>query len=97
MRLLLMPLLLSPWASLVIAEPLPVLLDGHEYERRLPSANLPIEAYRTLAPRLHLAPPGAAIDTLRRAPVSGRCSRWRKQTRRSWVSSSSSPCRANMA
>lgn len=64
MRLLLMPLLLSPWASLVIAEPLPVLLDGHEYERRLPSANLPIKAYRPLAPRLHLAPPGAAIDTL---------------------------------
>ncbi|MEN5304771.1 POTRA domain-containing protein [Pseudomonas sp. TWI628] len=67
MRLLLMPLLLSPWACLVIAEPLPVLLDGHEYERRLPSANLPIEAYRPRAPNLHLAPPTAATDTLRLA------------------------------
>jgi len=64
MRLLLMPLLLSPWASLVIAEPLPVFLDGHEYERRLPSANLPIEAYRPLAPGLLLAPPRAAAETL---------------------------------
>jgi hemolysin activation/secretion protein len=68
MRLLLMPLLLSPWASLVIAEPLPVFLDGHEYERRVPSANLPIEAYRPLAPRLHLAPPGATTDTLPQQP-----------------------------
>ncbi|PVZ43353.1 ShlB/FhaC/HecB family hemolysin secretion/activation protein [Pseudomonas sp. CC120222-01a] len=64
MRLLLMPLLLSPWASLVIAEPLPVFLDGHEYERRLPSANLPIEAYRSLAPSLQLAPPRSVSDTL---------------------------------
>ncbi|QHG67205.1 ShlB/FhaC/HecB family hemolysin secretion/activation protein [Pseudomonas putida] len=63
MRLLLMPLLLSPWASLVIAEPLPVFLDGHEYERRLPSANLPVEAYRPLAPSLHLAPPSSVSDT----------------------------------
>jgi len=64
MRLLLMPLLLSPWASLVSAEPTPVFLDGHEYERRLPSANLPIEAYHPLAPGLQLAPPKAATDTL---------------------------------
>lgn len=64
MRLLLMPLMLSPWASLVIAGPLPVFLDGHEYERRLPGANLPIEAYRPLAPSLTLTPPRAAIDTL---------------------------------
>ena len=64
MRLLLMPLLLSPWASLVIAEPLPVFLDGHEYEHRLPSPNLPIEAYRPLAANLHLAPPRAANDRL---------------------------------
>ncbi|MFZ5937830.1 ShlB/FhaC/HecB family hemolysin secretion/activation protein [Pseudomonas sp. HS6-2] len=64
MRLLLMPLLLSPWASLVIAEPLPVFLEGHEYERRLPSANLPIEAYRPLAPSLQLAPPSPVSDTL---------------------------------
>lgn len=64
MRLLLMPLLLSPWASLVIAEPLPAFLDGHEYERRLPSANLPIEAYRPLAPSLNLAPSRTAAATL---------------------------------
>ncbi|MBO9550961.1 POTRA domain-containing protein [Pseudomonas sp.] len=69
MRLVLMPLLLSPWASLVIAEPLPVFLDGHEYERRLPSANLPIEAYRPLAPSLQLAPPSSVSDTL---PVTTR-------------------------
>ncbi|MFJ4065227.1 ShlB/FhaC/HecB family hemolysin secretion/activation protein [Pseudomonas sp. NPDC089996] len=64
MRLLLMPLWLSPWASLVIAGPLPAFLDGHEYERRLPSANLPIGAYRPLAQSLQLRPPAAAPDTL---------------------------------
>lgn len=64
MRLLLMPLLLLPWAGLVNAEPLPVLLDGHEYERRLPSANLPIEAYRHLAPSLQLGPSRAVTSTL---------------------------------
>ncbi len=64
MRLLLMPVLLSSWASLVIAEPLPVFLDGHEYERRLPGANLSIEAYRPFAPSLHLASPRAATGTL---------------------------------
>jgi len=64
MRLLLMPLLLSPWASQLLADPLPVFLDGHEYERRLPSANLPIEAYRPLAADLHLAPPRSATEAL---------------------------------
>ncbi|WP_060510495.1 ShlB/FhaC/HecB family hemolysin secretion/activation protein [Pseudomonas sp. NBRC 111124] len=64
MRLLLMLLLLLPWASLVIAEALPVFLDGHEYERRLPGPNLPIEAYRPFAPSLYLEPPRAAADTL---------------------------------
>jgi hemolysin activation/secretion protein len=63
MRLLLVPLLLSPWASLVMAEPLPVFLDGHEYERRLPSANLPIEAYRPRAVNLHVVPPWTTTDT----------------------------------
>ena len=67
MRLLLMPLLLSPWASLLLAEPLPVFLDGHEYERRLPSANLPIDAYRPRAVDLHLAPPRIATWTPPRA------------------------------
>jgi len=67
MRFLLIPLLLSPGAGRLLAEPLPVFLDGHEYERRLPSANLPIDAYRPRAADLHLAPPMIPTGTPPRA------------------------------
>ncbi|MGE8051271.1 ShlB/FhaC/HecB family hemolysin secretion/activation protein [Pseudomonas monteilii] len=63
MRPLAMPLLLLPWALAVHAEPLPGFLDSHEYERRLPAANLPIEAYRPISPNLRLAGPvGERLD-----------------------------------
>lgn len=59
MRPLAVPLLLLPWALAAHAEPLPGFLDSHEYERRLPSANLPIDAYRPVSPGLRLAGPSA--------------------------------------
>ncbi|MFJ4456937.1 ShlB/FhaC/HecB family hemolysin secretion/activation protein [Pseudomonas sp. NPDC089392] len=59
MRPLAVPLLLLPWALAAHAEPLPGFLDSHEYERRLPSANLPIDAYRPVSPGLRLADPNA--------------------------------------
>ena len=55
MRPLVVPLMLVSWANAVLADPLPVYLDSHEYERRLPSANLPLDAYRPVAPPLQLA------------------------------------------
>ncbi len=55
MRPLAVPLLLLPWALAAHAEPLPGFLDSHEYQRRLPSANLPIDAYRPVSPSLRLA------------------------------------------
>ena len=58
MRPLAVPLLLLPWALAAHAEPLPVFLDSHEYERRLPSANLPIDAYRPLGSHLQLTGTG---------------------------------------
>ncbi|SNB86260.1 Hemolysin activation/secretion protein [Pseudomonas sp. URIL14HWK12:I8] len=63
MRPLAVPLLLLPWALAAHAEPLPGFLDSHEYERRLPAANLPIEAYRPISPNLRLAGPvGERLD-----------------------------------
>ncbi|WP_445673630.1 ShlB/FhaC/HecB family hemolysin secretion/activation protein [Pseudomonas ceruminis] len=46
MRPLAVPLIVLLWASLAHAEPLPGYRDSHEYERRLPTDNLPVEAYR---------------------------------------------------
>ncbi|WP_449430021.1 ShlB/FhaC/HecB family hemolysin secretion/activation protein [Pseudomonas putida] len=57
MRPLVMPLFLLPWASLAHAQALPSFLDGHENERRLPTTNLPVEAYRPVTPGLRLAAP----------------------------------------
>ncbi|MEG8203703.1 POTRA domain-containing protein [Pseudomonas sp. 5FOS] len=54
MRPLAVPLLLLPWALAAHAEPLPGFLDSHEYERRLPGANLPIDAYRPVSAHLQL-------------------------------------------
>ncbi|BBH44137.1 ShlB/FhaC/HecB family hemolysin secretion/activation protein [Pseudomonas sp. KU43P] len=45
MRPLAVPLILVSWANSALADPLPVFLDSHEYERRLPSANVPLDAY----------------------------------------------------
>ncbi|WP_336333531.1 ShlB/FhaC/HecB family hemolysin secretion/activation protein [Pseudomonas putida] len=59
MRPLAVPLLLLPWALAAHAEPLPGFLDSHEYERRLLSANLPIDAYRPVSPSLRLTGPTA--------------------------------------
>ncbi|MNO56472.1 Heme/hemopexin transporter protein HuxB precursor [compost metagenome] len=59
MRPLAVPLLLLSWASLAHAEPLPGVLDSHENERRLPRANLPIDAYRPVIPALQLTLPVA--------------------------------------
>ena len=55
MRPLAVPLLLLPWALAAHAEPLPGFLDSHEYERRLPAANLPIDAYRPVSAHLQMA------------------------------------------
>jgi len=60
MRPLVVPLLLLTWASLALGEPLPGFLESHEYERRLPAANLPVDAYRP-----------AATNVRRVAPVAG--------------------------
>ncbi|KHL72785.1 potassium ABC transporter ATPase, partial [Pseudomonas putida] len=57
MRLAVVPLLLLTWASLALAEPLPAFLDTHEYERRLPAANLPVDTYRPVTPALHVVLP----------------------------------------
>jgi len=64
MRPLVVPLLLLTWASLARAEPLPGFLDSHEYERRLPTANLPVEHYLPGATQLRLAVPGTGAAAL---------------------------------
>jgi len=55
MRPLAVPLMLVSWANAVPADLLPAYLDGHEYERRLPSANVPLDAYRPVASPLRLS------------------------------------------
>ncbi|MFJ2984695.1 MULTISPECIES: ShlB/FhaC/HecB family hemolysin secretion/activation protein [unclassified Pseudomonas] len=64
MRPLVVPLLLLTWASLARAEPLPGFLESHEYERRLPTANLPVDAYRPLSAQLRRVAPVAAAPGL---------------------------------
>lgn len=59
MRPLAVPLLLLPWALAAQGEPLPGFLDSHEYQRRLPSSNLPLEAYRPVSPNLQVTDPRA--------------------------------------
>ena len=59
MRPLAVPLLLLPWAFLAHAESLPGFLDSHEYERRLPDTNLPVDAYRPASPNLRMPRPNA--------------------------------------
>lgn len=58
------------WALAAHADPLPGFLDSHEYERRLPSANLPMTDYSPASPRIRLA--GAAIDNPDWAPANTR-------------------------
>ncbi|CAB5614400.1 ShlB/FhaC/HecB family hemolysin secretion/activation protein [Pseudomonas asiatica] len=70
MRPLAVPLLLLPWALAAHAEPLPGFLDSHEYERRLPGANLPIDAYRPVSAHLQLA--GEDGDSPAWAPANTR-------------------------
>ena len=59
MRPLAVPLLLLPWAFLAHAESLPGFLDSHEYERRLPDTNLPVDTYRPASPNLRMPRPNA--------------------------------------
>lgn len=70
MRPLVVPLMLLLWALAAHADPLPGFLDSHEYERRLPSANLPMTDYAPVSPRIRLA--GAAIDNPDWAPANTR-------------------------
>jgi len=62
MRPLAMPLLLLPWAFAAQAESLPGFLDSHEYERRLPETDLPVDTYRPVSPNLRM--PGPSGDSL---------------------------------
>lgn len=50
MRPLVVTLLMVSWACVCRAGSLPSVLDGNEVERRLPTANLPIDTYRPLSP-----------------------------------------------
>lgn len=70
MRPLAMPLLLLPWAFAAQAEPLPGFLDSHEYERRLPQTDLPVDTYRPVSPNLRM--PGPSADSLAWAPADTR-------------------------
>lgn len=56
MRPLVVSLLMLSWAGLAGAQPLPSFLNGNDIERRLPSANLPVDAYRPNIPVMHVAP-----------------------------------------
>ncbi|MFJ4386538.1 ShlB/FhaC/HecB family hemolysin secretion/activation protein [Pseudomonas sp. NPDC089408] len=70
MRPLAVPLLLLPWVLAAQAGPLPGFFDSHEYERRLPGDNLPIDTYRPLDPSLRLA--GASLDASGGLPAQTR-------------------------
>lgn len=66
MRLMLLTMLALSWGASVRAEPLPSYLDGTETENRLPTANLPVEAYRPGEPFVQVVAP----YTLRQQPLA---------------------------
>lgn len=66
MRLMLLTMLALSWGASARAEPLPSYLDGNETENRLPTANLPVDAYRPGEPFVQVATP----DTLRQQPLA---------------------------
>lgn len=70
MRPLAVPLLLLPWALAAQAGSLPGFLDSHEYERRLPDTDLPVDTYWPVSPNLRL--PGPSADSLAWAPADTR-------------------------
>lgn len=55
----LLVMLLVCWGCLVRAAPLPGFLDSSQVEARLPTPNLPVDAYRPAIPVLQLPAPGA--------------------------------------
>jgi hemolysin activation/secretion protein len=59
MRRLGMTMVLLYWSGLARAEPLPTFLDSTATERRLPTANRPLDSYRPDASRLQVSVPGA--------------------------------------
>ncbi|MGE7992628.1 ShlB/FhaC/HecB family hemolysin secretion/activation protein [Pseudomonas sp. NPDC089554] len=59
MRPLVVTMLALSWACVARAEPLPSFLNSNETERRLPTPNLPVEAYRPPAPGLQVPPPAS--------------------------------------
>ncbi|QXH50929.1 ShlB/FhaC/HecB family hemolysin secretion/activation protein [Pseudomonas fakonensis] len=60
MRPLAVTILMLSWAGLAHAEPLPSFLNSNDTERRLPTSNLPVDAYRPGAPGLQVPAPTAA-------------------------------------
>lgn len=60
MRALAVTLLMLSWACLARAEPLPSFLNSNETERRLPTSNLPVDAYRPVSPGLQVPAPNPA-------------------------------------
>lgn len=60
MRPLAVTILMLCWAGLAHAEPLPSFLNSNDTERRLPTSNLPVDAYRPGAPGLQVPAPAAA-------------------------------------
>ncbi|MDF0733744.1 POTRA domain-containing protein [Pseudomonas entomophila] len=56
MRPLVVTMLVLSWACVARAEPLPSFLNSNETERRLPTPNLPMDAYRPSAPGLQVPP-----------------------------------------
>lgn len=59
MRPLLVTMLALSWACVARAEPLPSFLNSNETERRLPTPNLPVDAYRPGKPGLNVPAPAA--------------------------------------
>ncbi|MEA3237030.1 ShlB/FhaC/HecB family hemolysin secretion/activation protein [Pseudomonas mosselii] len=65
MRRLLVTMLALSVASLARAEPLPSFLNSNETERRLPTPNLPVDAYRPGPAGLHVP----TVDSARQSPL----------------------------
>ncbi|WP_444757225.1 ShlB/FhaC/HecB family hemolysin secretion/activation protein [Pseudomonas sp. A014] len=63
MRPLLVTMLALSWACVARAEPLPSFLNSNETERRLPTPNLPVDAYRPGKPGLNVPAPAAPQQT----------------------------------